>query len=74
MELARHAVKELEALLEQSDVRAKLKARESAPLLRAALGEPFNELARNIENYDFENALSLLGRLEASIRNSHFAP
>jgi len=53
-------VTELQGLLAENNGRANVLLRESAPLLRAALGAHFNELARQIEGFNFDAALHTL--------------
>ena len=53
-------VMELDALLAEDNTRAGQLLRESAPLLRAALGEHFDALARQVENFDYDAALVTL--------------
>ncbi|MBU1666631.1 MAG: response regulator, partial [Gammaproteobacteria bacterium] len=53
-------VMELDALLAEDNSRAGPLLRDSAPLLRAALGERFDALARQIENFDYDAALVTL--------------
>ncbi|NTV94590.1 MAG: response regulator, partial [Thiobacillus sp.] len=57
----------LEALLAKGDARAVALARDSAPVLRAAMAGRAEPLLRQIESYDFELALDTLrgGRPEA---------
>ena len=51
---------ELEELLTENNGRANLCLRESAPLLRAAFGAHFNELSQQIEEFNFDAALTTL--------------
>ncbi|MDP2430691.1 MAG: PAS domain S-box protein [Pseudomonadota bacterium] len=53
-------VMELDALLAEDNARAGPLLRDSAPLLRAALGERYAALARQIENFDYDAALVTL--------------
>ncbi len=53
-------ITELQGLLAENNGRANMLLRESAPLLRAALGAHFNELARQIEGFNFDGALHTL--------------
>ncbi|MDP2832007.1 MAG: PAS domain S-box protein [Pseudomonadota bacterium] len=53
-------VMELDALLAEDNSRAGPLLRDSAPLLRAALGERYVALARQIENFDYDAALVTL--------------
>jgi hypothetical protein len=53
-------ITELQGLLAENNGRANMLLRESAPLLRAALGAHFNELAQQIEGFDFDAALHTL--------------
>ncbi|MDD5388280.1 MAG: PAS domain S-box protein [Gallionellaceae bacterium] len=53
-------VMELDALLAEDNTRAGHLLRESAPLLRAALGERYEVLARQVENFDYDTALATL--------------
>jgi len=53
-------VMELDALLAEDNSRAGHLLRDSAPLLRAALGERYVALARQVENYDYDAALVTL--------------
>ncbi len=59
----REAVTQLIALLVDSDARANHLLREAKPLLCAALGEGFDELAREIETFDYDAALIRLRAL-----------
>lgn len=54
---------ELQTLLAENNGRANLLIRESAPLLRVALGPRFKELSQQIEKFDFTAALSTLQRV-----------
>ena len=53
-------VTELQDLLTENNGRATLFLRESAPLLRLALGTHFNELSQQIEGFNFDAALRTL--------------
>ena len=54
------AITELQGLLAENNGRANLFLRESAPLLRGALGQHFEELLRQIREFNFEAALKTL--------------
>jgi len=56
----KQVMNELEHLLAQSDARAGQLATDSSSLLRDALGEPCDELMRQIERFDYESALATL--------------
>ncbi|MEK6202191.1 MAG: ATP-binding protein [Desulfobulbaceae bacterium] len=51
---------ELEGLLRENNGRASLLIRDTAPLLRPAMGARFNELSHQIEAFNFEAALKIL--------------
>jgi CheY-like chemotaxis protein/HPt (histidine-containing phosphotransfer) domain-containing protein len=53
----------LEALLAQSDARALDVLAEREPILRAAFGEPLDELVRSVHEFEFDTALHVLRRL-----------
>jgi len=53
-------VMELDALLAEDNARAGHLLRDSAPLLRAALGERYDALARQIESFNYDAALVTL--------------
>jgi PAS domain S-box-containing protein len=63
-------VDRLDALLAQDDLEANAVFRESAPLLKKALGEKAYELERLIEGFEYERALALLRTLPKQITPS----
>lgn len=58
--LVREVLAELETLLAHNNAQADMVFRKNAPLLHAALGKPFDEMERLIDNFDYERALSTL--------------
>lgn len=63
---ARKVLARLEPLLGQNNVEANTLFDESARLLRAALGKPADELARQIGNFHYEEALATLRTARAA--------
>jgi PAS domain S-box-containing protein len=59
-------LRELEALLTEDNGRAALLLRESAPILRIALGRHFDEISGHIKAFNFEAALRTLQRALAT--------
>ncbi len=66
----RMALDKLEALLAVSDVDASAVMRMAAPLLHSALGEQAATLQKQIENFDYEQALDTLHSLEAWVSST----
>ncbi len=58
-------LKELEALLQEGDTRAIRVFQEHTDVLRNTLGRHHETLARQLERFDFEAALALLGELRS---------
>ena len=58
---------QLEALLVEADIAANTVFRESATLLKAALGRKSNDLGLRIGNFDYERALVILKEAQASL-------
>ncbi len=58
---------QLQKLLADDDVRALQTFRTDAPMLRAALGPAFDALARDVESFEFDDALTRVRALFAEI-------
>ncbi|MBK5965912.1 hypothetical protein CCR95_17985 [Thiocystis minor] len=59
-DVPRRVMSELDALLAEDNVRSVQFARDSSALLRAALGETFGDLEREINRFNFDAALEIL--------------
>jgi len=65
------AMAELQSLLAEHNGRASLFVRESAPLLRGALGRHFDDLTRQISEFNFEAALKTLHDAIETTQENH---
>ncbi|MBE2295858.1 MAG: PAS domain S-box protein [Phycisphaerales bacterium] len=63
----RSVLLQLETLLAEADIEAGTVFRESAALLKAALGRKSNDLGLRIGNFDYERALVILKEAQASL-------